>query len=139
MNSEGFIQPMNMANINNLNSYQTPVDTFYTPPPPLPVHQQQNRQQYPSSQQTQYSPQMYNQQNTEKFQQFVVDRLTSLDSRLNILDTIEKQLSLLSDKLSSMDTRVTILESSVKTVDTRITEVEASRAFDSQLNDEMKI
>ncbi|XP_053373968.1 cAMP-dependent protein kinase catalytic subunit-like [Mercenaria mercenaria] len=67
-----------MANVSNLNSYQTPADTFYNPPPgsfhpPPPPLQQQPMQQYQSQQQPQYSPQMSQQSviqnSTEKFQQ----------------------------------------------------------------------
>lgn len=133
MNSQGYVQSLNM------NSYQTPPGSFYSPPPPL---QQQQQQQFFHSQQShsaQLSPGVTQQpQSQMQFQQFIIDRLNSLDNRLNKLDSIEQQLTSLSSKLSSMDTRVTSLESSVHEVNSRMNEVEAGRAFDSQINEEIK-
>jgi hypothetical protein len=129
MNSQGYVQPLNMT---NMNSYQTSPGTFYSPPP-LPQSQQQQQQQFCNS------PQMTQQPQSQiQFQQFVVDRLTSLDNRLNKLDSIENQLTSLSSKLSSLDTRVTSLESSALEVNSRMNEVEAGRSFDSQISEEIK-
>ena len=72
------------------------------------------------------------------FQQFVIDKLESLDRRLNKLDSIEIQISSLSNKLSKMDDRVSSLEGSFHNSSRRITEIEASRAYDAQTCDELQ-
>lgn len=84
-------------------------------------------------------PQPINQsQQSNSFQQIVLERLESMDKRLSKLDTIEKQLSSLSVKMTSLDNRILALETSSKETNDRLTQVENSRMFDSQANDELR-
>lgn len=136
MSTPGYVQPSNMSNMTNMNSmntmsnYQTPPSAYYTPLPAPPQHHTVAHNS-PSQQQPQ--------QSTENFQQFVVDKLNSFDKRLGKLDSIETQLSTLSQKLSTMDTRVYSLETSVHETNSRVTDIETSRAFDAQTCDEIKL
>ena len=132
---QGYIQPMNMSTMGNINNYQTQPETFYSPRP----NTSQSTQYIHASPQLQPTviPPVCNSY-SDSFQKSVLDKLMSLDNRLNKLDSIEKQLTSLSTKISNMDVRVTSLEGSVRGVDSRVTEVEASRAFDSQICDDLK-
>ena len=88
---------------------------------------------------TQPQPQYVNaSQLNETFQRQVLDKLSSLDQRLTKLDSIEKHLTSLATKITSIDTRVTSLESSAKVMNSKVVEVEASRAYDTQSCDELK-
>ncbi|KAH3865003.1 hypothetical protein DPMN_028037 [Dreissena polymorpha] len=129
-----YMQPMNMSSMSNMNNYQSQPGAFYTPqqniPPNTPYHINASPQMQPN-----IPPPTYN----ENFQKSVLDQLRSLDTRLNKLDSIETQLSNLTMKLSNMDVRVTSLEGTVRKVDSRVTDVETSRAFDSQTCEELKL
>ncbi|XP_060585205.1 uncharacterized protein LOC132741129 [Ruditapes philippinarum] len=127
--------------MSNLNNYQTPMNTFYTPPP----HQPQTYYNNPTNvlQSTQNSPQNQHPsqtgfQSNEGFQQFVVDRLTSMDNRLSKLDSIEQQISVITSKMTSLDTRVTFLEATARESDSKMNDIEKSKAFDSQICDELQ-
>ena len=122
VNSQGYIQPMNMSSMNNYANYQTPVGTFYTPP------------------QQQFLPQHINlssEQNTN-FQQTILDRFDSLDKKLGKLDSIENKISTISQKMTSMDTRLSALEHSTTDSNQKMQDLEKSRLFDSQSVDELK-
>ncbi|XP_052814059.1 uncharacterized protein LOC128241124 [Mya arenaria] len=60
-----------------------------------------------------------------------------MDKRLVRLDVIEKQLSDVSSKLSGMDRRVVSLKTASHDVNTRLIELEATRAFESSVNDDI--
>ncbi|KAH3695822.1 hypothetical protein DPMN_083280 [Dreissena polymorpha] len=129
-----YMQPMNMSAMSNMNNYQSQPGAFYTPQQNMPPNTQYRINASPHMQPN-IPPPTYN----ENFQKSVLDQLRSLDNRLNKLDSIETQLSNLTMKLSNMDVRVTSLEGTVRKVDSRVTDVETSRAFDSQTCEELKL
>lgn len=87
MASPGYVQPLNMANMANMNSYQTPVGASYTPQQ-TPVSSQQP---YIMGMQPQPMASPNNsQQSIPNFQQTVLDRLNSMDKRLSVLDSIDQ-------------------------------------------------
>lgn len=123
MASPGFVQPLNMANMSNMANYQTPVGTFFSPPPnTVPYFNQGSN---------------LSQQSNTNFQQAILDRLDSMDKRLGKLDSIEQQLTKVTQKLSNLESRITVLESSSQDLDKRVGDVEASRAVDSQTCDDI--
>ncbi|KAL4236796.1 hypothetical protein ACF0H5_005183 [Mactra antiquata] len=133
MSSPGYIQPINMSNMSTMANYQTPVGTFYTPQSQGMPHQQQ--QCYNNSQSPQQQPV---QQNNDSFQQIVIERLNSMDKRLSKLDRIEDQLSSIANKLLSLDTRVTSLELTSRDNRSKINDLEASRAYDTQVCEDIQ-
>ena len=76
--------------------------------------------------------------NVNNFQQFVIDKLEAMDRRLTKLDNIEHQLSTLSQKLSNMDGRVSSLESKISAHNNQLSDIEVSRAYESQTCDEIR-
>lgn len=127
MASPGYVQPLNMANSNSLNNYQTPPGTFFTPvQAPMPFHTQYVGQVSGSPQ-----PEIPN------FQQAVLNRLDAMDKRLGKLDTIEEQINTVTKKLSAIESRVSALESSSVDMNKRFAEIETSRVVDAQTCDEI--
>ena len=112
----------------------TPAQQLYTPCNTAQQHVSPGNQ-HPSAALVSSSPQQVGNLN---FQQFIIEKLESLDRRLNKLDTIETQISGLSQKLSIMDGRVSSLEGKVHNNNYRLTEIEASRAYDSQTCDDLQ-
>lgn len=131
--SPGYIQPMNMAHIANLNSYQTPNGTFFTPPHQQFVNNASSIPTYPP-----VSSPSQTQQYSDNFQQTVIERLNSMDKSLKKLDSIESQLSTLSQKMASMETRVLTIEKKLSETSKNVTELETSRAMESQIYDEIQ-
>lgn len=134
MSSPCYAQPMNMANMSNMASYQTPAGSFYTTPPAQTIHPTQFINQPPiplSPAQTTCAGA------TENFQQYIIDKLNSMDKRLCKLDTIESQLTDLSRKINQIDNRVISLEASSREANSRLTEIETSKAVESEVFDDI--
>jgi len=70
--------------------------------------------------------------------QAVMDTLEQIDSKLRKLDSIETQLKDMSGKLSQIEDRVSSLESKSLSTNSKLTEIEASRHYDSQTCDEIR-
>ena len=75
---------------------------------------------------------------SDNFQQFVIDKLEAMDSRLKKLDSIDNQLSSLTQKLTAMDNRVSSVECNITDNNRRLIDREVSRAHDSQTCDEVR-
>jgi len=120
---------MNMASLGPYSAYQTPMGAFYSPVP-TPTQPQSGSFQHATGQ----SPPLP--QSQDSFGQ-ILNRLNSLDKRLEKLDSIEKQLTNMNSKISNIDLRVSSLESSSKDISSRLTELEATRAFDTSVSDEI--
>ena len=84
-----YIQPLNMASMANMNSYQTQAGAFYTPPPAPPQTQHYDN----SSPSFVQNMPLHNNSFSDNFQKSVLDQLSSLNKRLGKLDSIEEQLS----------------------------------------------
>ena len=67
-----------------------------------------------------------------------MDKLEQIDSKLRKLDSIETQLKDMSGKLSQIEDRVSSLESKSLSTNSKLTEIEASRHYDSQTCDEIR-
>lgn len=96
----------------------------------------------PTTQPTQplQSPQ-YNtpQQNIDSsLLQTIAERLASIESSQKNTELKLKKLDKIESSIANMTIRVSTIESRVKDVDDKVTALEASRAFDSQLCDELK-
>ena len=117
---------------------QSPLSQYPTVPP-NPGHHEQlytppNNQYMVQSNQISMSPKPA----TDNFQQFIIDKLEAMDTRLNKLDSIDSQLSNLTKRLSIMDTRVSSVETSITDTNKRLIELEVSRSVDSQSCDEIR-
>ncbi|XP_045174508.2 uncharacterized protein LOC123535821 [Mercenaria mercenaria] len=90
------------------------------------------------------TPPQYQQQCTQSsmptmpINQAIMEKLEAMDKRLNKLDIIESQISNLTQKMTVIDQRVSSLESKVHEQNSKLTEFEVSRNFDSQSNDEIR-
>ncbi|XP_045198378.2 uncharacterized protein LOC123552704 [Mercenaria mercenaria] len=87
------------------------------------------------------TPPQYQQQLTQSsipVNQAIMEKLEAMDKRLNKLDLIESQISNLTQKMTVMDQRVSSLEGKIYEQNSKLTEIEASRNYDSQLSDEIR-
>jgi len=139
MATQGYVQPMNMSNMVNMGSYQTPVGTFITSPQTQISNQPQFMSPQLSTMTASPVQQTQSQLSTDNFQLYVVEKLNAMDSRLSKLDSIETKISEVSRQIGKIDTRVTSLESVSRETSNRLTEVETSRATESQLFDDITL
>ncbi|MEW8548190.1 MAG: hypothetical protein AB2693_32200 [Candidatus Thiodiazotropha sp.] len=70
--------------------------------------------------------------------QALLERLESIDSKLKSLDNIERKLSNMCSQISNLDSRLSVNESSVKTLNSRVQDIEESRSFDSEYLEKIK-
>lgn len=122
----------------------------FVPPPPIypggstGQYYQSPQQMYmnsPQFSQTPISPGMGSvdiQLLFEKLENKIDSKFEIFDTKLQKLDNIEKQISNLTQKMTSIDTKVTFLETKVNSCQSQITEIEASRAYDSSSCDEIR-
>ena len=76
----------------------------------------------------------------DNFQVYVVEKLNAMDSRLSKLDSIETKLSEISRRqIGKIVTRVTSIETVSRETSNWLTEIETSRATDSQLFDDITL
>jgi len=68
----------------------------------------------------------------------IVSKLRNMDSKLLVLDNIDKQDTERNGNIASIDRRVTSVETQVNESSRQLTELQTSRAFDSQTWDDIK-
>ena len=124
-------------------SMQSPSGSFLSQMPPYPVNyytttpiQQQYLQQTQSP--AACSTPLQNPLSMQNPNQAILDKLEMIDKRLYKLDSIDSQLKEMSKKISHIDTRVISLETSSVGWNKSISEIEASRAFDSSTCEDLK-
>ena len=129
----------------SLHSLQPQYTAQYTPPPGTqPQPQPPNIIQQPPNiiQQAnaggQNSEQMINMSQLQAVLCRMESKMGDMDSKLKTLDSINSQVNSLNVKLSKFDDRVTSLETKLCETNSRLVDIEASRAFDSQTCDEIK-
>jgi chaperonin cofactor prefoldin len=114
-----------MSNMNNMSSNVTPNMNTYMPAcSPTPIYQ------------TIGSP--VSVPPPPSYHQMVLDKLESMDKRLNKLDYIEQQVNKINERVSSLDTRISHMESKLHDQGRKLIDIEASRNFDAQLCDEIQ-
>lgn len=120
-NGLGLVQPIIYSNTSPIIS-QTPT--------------QGSSQQLNMSQSPQLS--MIQQPGTFVNNQALLERLESIDSKLKSLDNIERKLSNMCSQISNLDSRLSVNESSVKTLSSKVQDIEESRNFDSEYLEKIK-
>ena len=108
-------------------------------------HQQHIISPYPSTPSGYYTPPIYAAQaptqvptqshvpKDNSFQTLILDKLAAIDHRLSKLDSIEKQVSEVSQKMTSLDTRITFLEKASRDTKSKLNDIESSRQNDSDV------
>ena len=118
---------------------QPPVQT---PVSPMPQSFLASIPPYPGNYQQSYSPvcnglpsptPQYN----GNFNQLLLDKLDTMDKRLQKLDTIEQQLSFMSHKMTLMDNRVSSLELTLSDTNNKIRDIETSHEIDAKTRGDM--
>ena len=104
MATQGYVQPMNMSNMVNMGSYQTPVGTFITSPQTQISNQPQFMSPQLSTMTASPVQQTQSQLPTDNFQLYVVEKLNAMNSRLSKLDSIETKISEVSRQIGKIDT-----------------------------------
>lgn len=116
--------PTNTSGINNMNN----------------MHSQAQSSHYPTGMQMQMSGSGNIQPfDPQQYFAMILDRLTSMDTRLNKLDSIEAQMINISGQVTQLDTRLVVVENKVRDSNNKLNEIEASRNFESQSLDEIKV
>jgi len=125
LRSKTLVPAIIIANTGPYSAYHTPLGAFYSPVP-TPTR----------SSLVVFSMRQVSLPNSHSH--MILNRLNSFDKRIVKLESIKKQLTNMNSKISGIDLRVSSLNlSSSKDISSRLAELDATRAFDISISDEI--